>query len=102
MRPGPSGRLFNFAFIVLNWSSPRQVTQGDMTFRNAKPWWLMPATIRSTRLFMSPEKPRATHVAPNEIASSHGSTEGSGFPKKVDFVLSPDGVVGAACPLVSP
>ena len=48
------------------------------------------------------EETRATQVAPNEIASSHGSTAWSGFPYVVDFVLSPIGVVGAAWPLVRP
>ena len=45
---------------------------------------------------MSPEKARPTHEAPNEIASSHGSTACSGLPYTVDLVLSPVGVVGIA------
>ena len=51
-----------------------------MMLRNAKPLWDIPFTRRSTVPFRSPEKPRATHVAPIEIASSHGSTDGSGLP----------------------
>ena len=78
------------------------MTQGDITLRNAKPLWCIAPIMRSTRVFGSPEKPRPTHVAPKEIASSQGSTDGSGLPQYVDLVLSPDGVVGAAWPFVRP
>ena len=36
--------------------------------------------MSSTVPLRSPEKARPTHVAPNEIASSQGSTAGSGLP----------------------
>ena len=49
-----------------------KVGQGLNVSITAKPLWLMPSTISSASSFGLPEKPRATKVAPQAIASSSG------------------------------
>jgi endonuclease III len=76
-------QAFGVPAITLNWSSPRQVTQGDMTFRKAKPLWLMPPVIimLDEALHVAREAAADPRRAEVEIASSQGSTAGSGLPQ---------------------
>ena len=57
--------------------------------------------IISERWSTSPEKPRATNVAPLASANSTGFTGGAA-PYGVVLVTKPASLVGDACPLVNP
>src|SRR2546426_7070121 len=64
------------------------VTHGLITSIREKPLCLMPRTRTSARVFVSPENPRATNVAPAAIARASGL---------IGLSITPSGVLLVLC-----
>ena len=76
-------------------------THGEITSIRANPGCSSPAFKRGTRCALSPEKPRATNVAPRLRAIMAGSIGGSIFGSPfLDFEFK--SAEAENCPLVSP
>ena len=68
--------------------------------RNGR-WWLIAAFISASSCRLSPEKERATKVAPSSIASAQRSMAGRSFTTPF-FSVDPTSAMGDNCPLVRP
>ena len=65
------------------------MTHGWKTSINEKPLWFKPSLINSFKKSISPAKPLAIYVAPDDKASAIGFTGNSMLPCGVDLVLNP-------------
>ncbi len=77
------------------------VTQGDSTSIIAVPRWASAALRTAVNCFLSPEKERATKVAPSWIARAQVSMGGRSLTTPV-FSVDPTSAVGENCPFVRP